>query len=377
MTSSPRRLPTRSLAAIGVGAVAMATFGAAFTGPAFAATDEHAVPARDAYIGVMRGISDSVSRDVAAYEKCTVTGPPFAAGDTACKNAPGTVVAMIDLQAAALDRLSNPKSKGYVGPPPADLAAQVEISKKAASDTYVPAASAMFSCRDYGCDATKYRSGLQAAKRYAAVLATWQTVSATSTRGPSASGTRVINGCEIKPGTKCPGVDLSGQDLSDANLTNADLTGANLTDTNFDGAQLSGAILNKVIATGAKFGEARMIGTKLNGAMLGYADFYRTQLGDAVLTGADLSHTNFDHAFMTRTVINRTTGSYQTFTGAQMVGADATGANLQLADFTSANMRGLDYSKNTNVSGAKFGGATCPNGSKAAGSPARCSEFGS
>lgn len=284
---------------------------------------------------------------------------------------------MIDLQAAALDRLSNPKSASYVGPPPADLASKVATAKKAAGDAYIPVASAMFSCKEYGCDATKYRAGLHAAQTYAGVLATWQSAIAASPQRTSASGNRVINGCEIKPGTKCPGVDLSGQDLSDANLTGADLTGANLTNANFDGAQLSGAILNKVIATGAKFPEARLIGAHLNSAVLGYVDFYRAQLGEAVLTGADLSHTNFDHAFMTRTAINRATGSSQIFTSAQLTGADATGANLQLANFSNANMRGLDYSKNTVVSGATFNGATCPSGSKATGTPARCSEFGS
>lgn len=373
-TSTSPRL-ARSLAVAGIGVIALTGLGIASTAGAQAAPMPTAAPARDAYVGVLRGLSDTVARDVDAYQKCSVTGPPFAAGSP-CAGAPGAVAKMIDLQGVALDRLTNPQSRSYVGPPPADISAQVKATEQAARDAYYPVANAMYSCKDNGCDAGKYRAGMQAAKTYAGVLSTWNSMVTADRVSDSGNGARVINGCEIKPNTKCPGVDLSGQDLSDANLTGADLTGANLAGTNFDGAQLNGAILNKVIATNAKFPEARMIGTQLNGAQLGYADFYRTQLGTAILTGADLTHTNFDHTVMNKTVLNRTTGSAENFSSAVMTGVDATGASLPGADFTNANMRGLDFGRNTDVTGAKFSGATCPSGSKATGNPARCSEFG-
>lgn len=377
MNASASHRFTRTLAAVGIGAISLTGIAVATSGVAQAATTPAPTTgsAREAYISVLQGISGTVARDVAAYEKCAQTPPPFAEG-TPCAAAPENVARMIDLQGVALDRLTNPLSKSYVGPPPADIAAAVKTTEQTAKDAYYPVANAMYSCKSDGCDAGKYRAGLKAAKAYAGVLATWDNMVNSRVSG-SAQGNRVINGCEIAPNTKCPGVDLSGQDLTDANLTGADLTGANLSGTNFDGAQLSGAILNKVIATNAKFPEARMIGTQLQGAQLGDADFYRTQLGTAVLTGADLTHTNFDHTFMNKTVINRTTGSAQNFQSAVMTGVDATGANLPGADFSRANMRGLDFSKNTNVAGAKFDGATCPSGSKAAGNPARCTEFGS
>lgn len=360
---------TKSLAAVGIAALSVTTVGTA----AMATADTN-LPARQAYINVMSGIASSVAIDTGAFAKCFVVGPPFKPVDAKCAKAPETIVNMIDLQGVALDRLSNPQSPTYVGPPPADLAQLVNTSHESAKNAYFPVAQAMHDCRSGYCDAAQYGKAVEAARKYSAALAPWLAMEAA--RAHVQTG-RVINGCEIKPGTKCPGVDLSGQDLSDANLSGADLTGANLTGTNFDNAMLNDAILNKVIAINAKFPEARMIGAKLNGAQLGSADFYRTQLGGAILTDADLTRTNFDHTFMNKVALNRTTGSAEIFSSAQMTGVDATGASLTQADFTSANMRGLDYSRNTTVAGSTFNNATCPNGSKASGSPARCSEFGS
>jgi uncharacterized protein YjbI with pentapeptide repeats len=54
----------------------------------------------------------------------------------------------------------------------------------------------------------------------------------------------VVNGCEIKPYTQCPGADLSFANLHGADLSNANLSFANLTWADLEGANLSNANLN-------------------------------------------------------------------------------------------------------------------------------------
>jgi len=76
----------------------------------------------------------------------------------------------------------------------------------------------------------------------------------------------VINGCEIKPKTSCPGADLrhadlkeadlSGADLKGAKLSRADLRHANLRGADFTGAKLDGAKLQIAFIQGGNFKNA-------------------------------------------------------------------------------------------------------------------------
>ena len=71
-----------------------------------------------------------------------------------------------------------------------------------------------------------------------------------------------INGCDLYPGTQCPGVDLTAKQIKFT-----DLTGANFTRAKFIRAALHGTIFKKAILDGADFKGANIdAGTNFSGA---------------------------------------------------------------------------------------------------------------
>jgi pentapeptide repeat protein len=68
---------------------------------------------------------------------------------------------------------------------------------------------------------------------------------------------KVVNGCKIEPGTRCPGADLQRANLRGADLTRANLTGAKLQRADLTDADLTGATLFEANLQGATGGNAR------------------------------------------------------------------------------------------------------------------------
>jgi len=140
-----------------------------------------------------------------------------------------------------------------------------------------------------------------------------------------------VNGCEIKPFTRCPNFNLSGANLSGAHLTGADLSGANLSNTNLSNADLS---CSGNVCT-------NLSGANLSGANLTDADLsgvYNCQRG---WIGTDLSNANLRDANLRRADLK---GSSK-WQGADLSGADLREANLWWVDLCQANLNGakLDF----------------------------------
>jgi uncharacterized protein YjbI with pentapeptide repeats len=152
-----------------------------------------------------------------------------------------------------------------------------------------------------------------------------------------------INGCQIKPKTKCQGYVFSGKSLKNANLVNADLTGANLTGANLTGANLTGANL-----TGANLSGAILVKTKFQNAVIKFADFSNSNSNSAVFLGANLKQANLNGANLSNVNLSRTNLQYSKLVGTKLInanlkfsdlyGADLSSANLTRANFTSANL---------------------------------------
>jgi uncharacterized protein YjbI with pentapeptide repeats len=83
----------------------------------------------------------------------------------------------------------------------------------------------------------------------------------------------VVNGCEIKPYTQCPGADLSWADLEEANLSEANLSGADLSCANLMWADLEGANLSNANLNGADLSCARITDFRFDNANLKSACF--------------------------------------------------------------------------------------------------------
>ncbi len=80
-----------------------------------------------------------------------------------------------------------------------------------------------------------------------------------------------IGGCEIKPGTSCPGLDLSGQAMDRADLTGANFTGADLSNASLREATLARTLLIRANLSGADLTSANLAGADLTGARMGGA----------------------------------------------------------------------------------------------------------
>lgn len=127
---------------------------------------------------------------------------------------------------------------------------------------------------------------------YAAVLAPSGTPTPradTATTEEAAVATRsgrVVNGCAIQPGTRCPGWQLGGADLGGADLSGADLRSADLRSADLRGANLRGANLS-----GAHLLRAHLWFADLSGANLENTSLRVADLRGATLQGATLHHT--------------------------------------------------------------------------------------
>lgn len=197
---------------------------------------------------------------------------------------------------------------------------------------------------------------------------------------------RVINGCVIKPGTRCAGgnlsgamlfksrlagADLSGADLSNATLSFTDLSGADLTGANLSGARLAGTNLAGADVTGVTATGTIVQGADLTGATVPEGTFDLHALASFTLTDVDMSGWNLAGASFSSTTMIRTNLSGADLTGAWMPRAALNDANLsgarmshavlQLADLSGANLRGADLSsanlQSVLVEGADFTGA--------------------
>lgn len=167
---------------------------------------------------------------------------------------------------------------------------------------------------------------------------------------PTYSGPAVVDGCEIKPGTRCDadfsGVDLSYADLSGARFggmrgarwENVNLTGANLTGAeiggpqtsiwrgvNLSGANLSGATLFCVFANGMQMPDTNFSNARLQGV-----DFGQANLSGANFTNAELQQADFYQADLSNTKFN----------GAQLLDVSLIGAAMDGADTSWAEAAG-------------------------------------
>ena len=113
-----------------------------------------------------------------------------------------------------------------------------------------------------------------------------------------------ISGCEIKPGTNCPGADLRGADLNHAHLRGANLSGAKLGGTRLNHANLISANLSGASAAGASFSFADLGLANLKASDLSGASFHNAILGKADFTSANVSGGNFVHAHFAETRFN-------------------------------------------------------------------------
>ncbi len=158
---------------------------------------------------------------------------------------------------------------------------------------------------------------------------------------PIAVGT-VVNGCPIRPATKCPGVDLSGQNLTGADLSGADLEGANFTDAKLQGATFLSTFRcydgstdePRVDLVGANFTRADLTGATVTGASMDTVNF----------TEANLTHTTFMAAVSTEPTSSTCNGGRRHLDAdrATFTGATAPNANWTNAEFDGSDFAGID-----------------------------------
>lgn len=174
---------------------------------------------------------------------------------------------------------------------------------------------------------------------------------------------RVVNGCEIKPRTKCRDKDLSGADLRGVDLSGADLRGVNVTGTNLSGANLRGAEVSWMKGDRANFAGANLTNAPFSRTTLTNADFTGASLAGADLSWATLDGSNFSGAKMGSSSIFASSMRNANLVGANLVGADLRRANLTNADLSSAKLTNADLWR-ADLTGAKWSdGRTCRRGS--------------
>ncbi len=83
-----------------------------------------------------------------------------------------------------------------------------------------------------------------------------------------------VGGCEIRPGTNCPGVNLSDQQLVGANLSGGRFRGARFDRSDLSGANFSRADLTDVSFRDAKLTNANFIDARVEGANFIGADLF-------------------------------------------------------------------------------------------------------
>ena len=180
---------------------------------------------------------------------------------------------------------------------------------------------------------------------------------------------QTVNGCEIKPGTKCPDGKLDGASLYDAELNGAELTGAQMSKTDFERAHLRDATLNSIHAKGAGFSDADLTGAKLIKADLSAnpgeptADITNTILTAANLTGATVTDHQINRALLCDTTTPNGDVRNDDCPGREFdqpingcvikPGTQCPDANLQGADLRRANLKGANL-KGANLTGAKL-----------------------
>lgn len=111
---------------------------------------------------------------------------------------------------------------------------------------------------------------------------------------------RVVNGCTIAPGTRCPQVDFANTRLTGVNLSGAFLGNArqNPYPGNWDGANLSGANLSGAVVLCVE-GTANLENVDFSGAELIDLNLYGSNLRGADFSGAYLVNVNFNGADLT------------------------------------------------------------------------------
>ena len=152
----------------------------------------------------------------------------------------------------------------------------------------------------------------------------------------------VINGCEIKPQTKCRDKNLSGADLRGMDLSGADLRGVNVTGTNLSGANLRGAEVSWMKGDGANFANANLTNVPFSRTRLTNANFAGAALAGADLSWATLDGSNFTGAKMGSLSVFASSLRNANLTGTNLVGADLRRVNLTGANLTNANLTNAD-----------------------------------
>lgn len=144
----------------------------------------------------------------------------------------------------------------------------------------------------------------------------------------SADDVKVINGCSITAGARCPNVNLSGMWLSGENLSWANLTGANLSSAHLFGVRLTGADLSGANLSGADLVAAHLDQVWMRGANLSEAILSGSWMSHSSLAGADLTGANLAFAHLD---------------GADLSGANLTGARLVYLDLENADLSGATW----------------------------------
>lgn len=93
---------------------------------------------------------------------------------------------------------------------------------------------------------------------------------------------RVVNGCVINNGTKCPNIDWHDQNLNFSRLNNADLSGGNFYGATFFKAGLSHADLRDSDLRYANLNKANLAGADLRGARIEGSSMKRAYLNGAI-----------------------------------------------------------------------------------------------
>lgn len=140
----------------------------------------------------------------------------------------------------------------------------------------------------------------------------------------------VVNGCELKPGTSCPGVDLRHADLRGLNLNGADLSGANLNRADMKLVELKGANLSGATLLGSDLSLGQ-----LQGADFSNADLTGANMDFSRLAGADMSNAN-----MTAVSLEAAWAPKARFVGTTLVSANLMEAKFYEADFGEAKLEG-------------------------------------
>ena len=176
-------------------------------------------------------------------------------------------------------------------------------------------------------------------------------------------------------GADLSGQDLAGLDLAGAILEGADLTSADLSGTNLTGADLAGATIAKTNLAHTALARASLIVIRSGGGITGSPASlpagWALRSGWLIGPSVFLEYDNLSGINLSGTDLAGAESDWSTFTGTNFSGADLAGSLLSTADFTRADFSGADLF-GAELDTDTWTGATCPDGTSAAGHHGSC-----